>query len=89
MTDNGMTVEHEILQILQEECGELIQAASKIIRFGWTDQNKQRLAEELGDLQCMLNLMHQFDMYSYTDVDAFCEAKAEKLKKYSNIYTNC
>ena len=48
--------ENEILQILSEECAEVIVATSKIIRFGENEKNLERLKCELGDLQCLINL---------------------------------
>lgn len=77
----------EILTIFQEECAELIQAASKIIRFGDTPENMERLTKELGDLQAMTSLMHEFDMFSFEDVDKCADEKVAKLKIYSSIYT--
>ena len=57
------TKEKEAMDILQEECGEVIVAVSKISRFGLDNvkpgkplTNRQHLAEELGDLQAMINL---------------------------------
>ena len=44
----------ELLTILQEECAEVIQEASKIKRFGQTSENTDRLAKEVGDLVCMI-----------------------------------
>ena len=48
----------ETMDILQEECAEVIVAISKISRFGLDNvkpgkplTNRQHLAEELGDLQ--------------------------------------
>jgi NTP pyrophosphatase (non-canonical NTP hydrolase) len=38
----------ECLTILMEECGEVIQEASKIMRFG---NDTSKLTKELGDLQ--------------------------------------
>jgi hypothetical protein len=45
----------EILVLLIEECGEVIQAATKCLRFGWDNQhdyriNHESLAKEMGDL---------------------------------------
>ena len=46
-----------MLVILSEECGEVIQAVSKTMRFPEDDEkNRTRLAKELGDLQCMIDL---------------------------------
>lgn len=85
--------DEEILAIAQEECAEVIQAISKIFRFGYLARhpdehfsNRQRLEEELGDLQCMINLM--IDCGIVTE-EALLKAEAkklEKLKKWSNIF---
>lgn len=80
-----MDKKHEILQILQEECAEVIRAASKVIRFG-EDENIQHLEEELGDLQAMVDLLHKYDMVSFTAMDEYASLKMEKLKKYSRIF---
>lgn len=74
----------ELLTIFMEECGEAIVEASKVIRFG---NDTQRLESEIGDLMCMLNLMHENDMFSWTNVDTGAEKKLEKLKKWSNLWS--
>lgn len=83
-TKHNMTAEHELLQLLQEECAEVIQAASKCIRFGEKD-NHFHLEKEIGDLFCILDIMHQFDMFSLTKAESYYEEKYQKLKKYTNL----
>ena len=46
----------EALDILQEECAEVIQVASKCKRFG-TKSNRERLTQEIGDLYCMIQII--------------------------------
>ena len=84
----------EALDILQEECAEVIVAVSKISRFGLDNYkpnkpltNRQHLAEELGDLQAMIELMYELDIVYPGEVKQYAEAKREKLKKWSNIFT--
>ena len=67
---HNMNAEHEVLQLLQEECAEVIQAASKCIRFGEKD-NTYQLEKEIGDLFCILEIMHDYDMFSYTTALTF------------------
>ena len=74
----------ELMVITMEECGELIQACSKAIRRDKYYDNK-KILEEVGDVMCMLELMHEFDLFSWDDVDARVEVKREKLKKWSNL----
>lgn len=75
----------ELLVITMEECGEVIQECSKIIRFGANEENIERLEKEIGDLTQMIDLMHKFDLVSYTNIDEHSEKKYEKLKKFSNL----
>ena len=74
----------ELMVVTMEECGELIQACSKAIRRDKYSDNK-KILEEVGDVMCMLELLHEFDLFSWDDVDARVEVKREKLKKWSNL----
>ena len=75
--------EQELLQILAEECAEVIVEVSKIKRFGNT--NKQ-LIKEMGDLICVIQLMYERAMFTEEEIDILSEQKMKKLKKYSNIF---
>lgn len=86
------TVEKEILLISQEECAEVIQAISKVFRFGFTDvhngvSNQEHLDEEVGDLLCMIDLMLRYNMINEDAVLAAKDAKLEKLNQWSSIKT--
>jgi NTP pyrophosphatase (non-canonical NTP hydrolase) len=83
----------EVLDILQEEAAEVIQAVSKIRRFGWdnnhpssTQSNLEHLEEELGDIQAMVELLMEMGIVSWGNVTVAKRAKIEKLKKWSNIF---
>jgi len=83
----------EALDILQEECAEVVVAVSKISRFGLDNvkpgkplTNRQHLAEELGDLQAMIELMYELDIVYPAEVAEHAKAKREKLKKWSGIF---
>ena len=61
----------EVMDILQEECAEVIQAVSKISRFGLDNfkpgkpkTNREHLEEELGDMMAMIDILHSMDIYS-------------------------
>ena len=79
-----------IHQITQEECGEVIQAISKCLRFGLFQtnpntgvSNKDHLAEELGQLSFMIEtLLVKWDLNYNIYLDAW-EKKPETLKQYS------
>ena len=74
----------ELLTITMEECGELIQACSKAIRCDEYYDNK-KLIEELGDVNYMIELMHQYDLVSLKDLVDQGKIKEEKLKKWSSL----
>jgi NTP pyrophosphatase (non-canonical NTP hydrolase) len=81
----------EIMLIAQEECAEVIQAISKVFRFGENDEyngqtNQQRLEEEVGDLLCMIELMQQYGVVNPTNVLNANVKKRNKLKQWSNIF---
>lgn len=82
--------EHEILSITQEECAEVIQAVSKIFRFGldteWKGEtNREHLEEEIGDLQAMIQLLIESKIVDATNVENAAIKKKLKLQKWSGI----
>jgi len=83
----------EILNILQEECAEVIQAVSKCDRFGIDNfkpgkpkTNREHLAEELGDLQAMIDLCVKFNLVGSEQISIAADNKIAKLKKWSTIF---
>lgn len=82
-----MNRNEEIMTILQEECAEVIQAVSKVRRFGLSD-NVGELKKELCDLICMIELMREFNVIpmSYEEQLENIFQKREKLKKFSQIF---
>ena len=81
------------MDILQEECAEVIQAVSKISRFGIDNYkpgkpktNREHLEEELGDMLAMIDIMMELRVISLDNLEIAKKAKIEKLKKWSNIY---
>ena len=85
----------EVMDILQEECAEVIQAVSKISRFGLDNlkpgkpkTNREHLEEELGDLYAMIEILQELDVVSWTNIEQAAEAKREKLKVWSNLFKN-
>ncbi len=74
----------ELLTITMEECGELIQACSKAIRCDDYHDNK-KLLEEVGDVYCMIELLHEYDLISWGDIEERVKIKKEKLKKWSDL----
>jgi NTP pyrophosphatase (non-canonical NTP hydrolase) len=85
--------EKEVMDILQEECAEVIQAVSKCSRFGIDYYkpgkpltNREHLEEELGDLLAMVDIMLEQGIVSLTKLDEAKANKKYKLKKWSTIY---
>ena len=88
--DNGMKINKkleyntELMVITMEECAELIEACSKAIRCE-DYYNNARVLEELGDVQCMIELILDNELVRWEDVRERIEVKKEKLKKYTNL----
>jgi NTP pyrophosphatase (non-canonical NTP hydrolase) len=78
----------EIMRITQEECAEVVQAISKVFRFGFAAQhngvsNKSMLEEELGDLECMIELLKLEFAVDREAIEKAKIAKAIKLNTWS------
>jgi NTP pyrophosphatase (non-canonical NTP hydrolase) len=83
----------ETLLITQEECAEVTQAISKVLRFGtesrWPEDaptNREKLEAEVGDLLAMIDILIQKAYLSDSFVNAARMQKKEKLKKWSKIF---
>lgn len=81
------------LQILQEECAEVVVAVSKINRFGphsfypgSTKTNLNHLEDEIGDVLAMIDLLLMQGAIDQTKLDSAKMAKFDKLRKWSKIY---
>jgi len=72
----------ELLVILMEECAEVSQEASKVIRFG---NPHTALMKELGDLLCMIRLTQSRFGISDEDLNNYASLKREKLKTFSSL----
>jgi NTP pyrophosphatase (non-canonical NTP hydrolase) len=79
-----MDARTQLMVIMMEECGELIQACSKALRKDDFIDN-QNLLEEIGDVYTMMEIMHDFDLFSWNDVDKRVNVKRKKLSKWSNL----
>jgi NTP pyrophosphatase (non-canonical NTP hydrolase) len=82
----------EVMDILQEECAEVIQAVSKISRFGIDNfkpgkakTNREHLEEELGDMIAMICILEKMGVVNRDALELATKAKIEKLKKWSTI----
>ena len=78
-----LTEYQELLIITMEECGELIQACSKALRR--QDIDDQNLRDEIGDVMCMIELMQEWDVVGWTEIEDRVEHKRDKLKQWSGL----
>ena len=83
---------NEILDILQEECAEVIVAISKIRRFGIDNSYKEggtqrdHLIQELGDVSLLIELLEANHVFNVRQLKEAQDRKAQKLNIWSNIY---
>lgn len=81
----------ELMIITMEECGELTQSCSKIIRKfenfeDVTGEKRDKLIEEAGDVACMIELMVELGICTESEIQDRIHIKREKLKKWSKLF---
>lgn len=83
----------ETLDILQEECGEVIVEVSKCRRFGLDSlhyktgiKHSTMLANEVADVLALVDILFEQGILDPVMLDIAKDAKKEKLKKWSRIY---
>ena len=85
---NELDARQQLMVVTMEECGELVQACSKILRrrelYGDT-KYINNLKEEIGDVYCMIKLMQEWDIVSWEELEERDLVKREKLKKWSEL----
>ena len=81
--------EAELLTIMMEECAEVIQRASKTLRFGIDEvepgqklDNTQRTSFEVGDLMAVFEKCSKAGLLDEDIIIAQIPIKMEKLEKY-------
>ena len=85
---NKLDARQQLLVITMEECGELIQACSKLLRRNELYGNSaevNNLKSEIGDVMCMIVLMAEWDVISHTEMEDLIDAKRKKLSKWSQL----
>ena len=78
------------MTITMEECGELTQRCSKIMRKYETldlieEEQRVKLVEELGDVFCMMELMVEHNITDWIELQNRADVKLEKLKVWSSL----
>lgn len=83
----------EALDILQEECAEVIVEVSKCRRFGLQSihyktglVHSTMLENEIGDVLALIDILVDQDIINRDNLTLAMQAKKEKLKQWSKIY---
>ena len=88
-----MTEKEHLLVLLIEECAEVSQRATKILRFGFNDPagtepdqpytNEERLVQEVNDLEAVLDLLFKNKPFYKSLIHQ--NRKKEKIQKYTKL----
>ena len=81
---NKIDERQQLLVILMEECGELIQECSKNLRRGELF-DKPDFKKEVGDVYAMIELLVEWDVLSWEDIENRRDEKRKKLSKWSDL----
>ncbi len=83
----------ETLDILQEECAEVIVEISKCRRFGFDSKHyrtqllhREMLSNEIGDVLAMVDILIDQGLVDKLSLDKAKQNKKEKLRTWSNIF---
>ena len=84
-----MNRKQEMLVITMEECAELSQACSKIIRFekDRCPNDLSNLQDEIGDVMCMIDILKNNGLVSDEQIQERMQIKKEKLIKWSLLFS--
>lgn len=88
------SAESERLALLIEECGEVIQAATKVLRHGWNgrydndETNQEALEREIGDVQAVLHVMEESLDFRPEVAAQAATTKVRKLKTGKYLHHN-
>ena len=77
----------EMLVITMEECGELIQACSKVIRTKGKTKYLRDLQDEIGDVMTMIEIMKMSGLVTDEQIADRMVEKKEKLMKWSMLFS--
>ena len=74
----------ELLVITMEQCGELIQECSKNLRRG-EFYDRDTFKNEVGDVYAMIELLVEWDVLSWDEIENRRDEKRKKLSKWSDL----
>ena len=77
-----------MLVITMEECGELIQACSKMIRTKGKTKYLRNLQDEVGDVLTMIEILKMSGMVTDEQIADRMKEKKEKLMKWSMLFSD-
>lgn len=83
-----MKKREEMLVITMEECGELIQACSKVIRTKGKTKYLRNLQDEIGDVMTMIEIMKISGLVTDEQITDRMKEKKEKLMKWSMLFSD-
>ena len=83
-----MKKREEMLVITMEECGELIQACSKMIRSKGKTKYLRNLQDEIGDVITMIEIMKMSGLVTDEQIADRMVEKKEKLMKWSMLFSD-
>ena len=80
----------ELMIITMEECGELTQACSKVLRTMTNEGDiredaLEKLIQEAADVMCMIELMEDHGLMKHHEILEGIDTKRQKLKKWSSL----
>jgi NTP pyrophosphatase (non-canonical NTP hydrolase) len=81
-----MKKHEEMLVITMEECGELVQACSKLIRSKNKAKYLKWMREEVGDVVTMIEIIKESGLVTEEEIQKRVHEKRKKLEKWSNIF---
>ena len=74
----------QLLVITMEECGELIQECSKNLRRS-EFFDRDTFKKEVGDVYAMIELLVEWDVLSWTEIENRRDVKRMKLSRWSDL----
>ena len=70
---------NKTLIVTMEECGELTQRCSKVLRHGAGHKQMQDIHEEAADVKVLLDILIAEDFLNEEEIERLAEKKADKL----------
>ena len=82
-----MKKREEALVITMEECGELVQACSKVIRTKENTKYMRKLQDEIGDVMTMIEILKISGFVTDKQIQDRMKEKKKKLMKWSLLFS--